>query len=146
MDNMQYGTVRIDNYIPRSSWVGTATETHSVLSNCSHRYPLTKRAGFALSGESRFPHVRSAGTFYGCNRVPAVFNLITNTCPNAMAYWSLVQQGRATAQKHVGDTLTGHRSVEAVAQGGEKPHAAPLERTDKLATGELLFNTKEKQK
>ncbi len=112
---MQYGTVRIDNYIPRSSWVGTATDTSSV-HYCSHRYPLTKRAGFA-------------------------FNRIANTCPNAMAYWSLVQQGRATAQKHVGDTLTGHRSVEAVAQGGEKPHAAPLERTDKLATGENTFNT-----
>lgn len=115
----QHGNGNMDNYIPRSSWVGTATETHSVQRYCSHRYPLTKRAGFA-------------------------FNRIANTCPNAMAYWSLVQQGRATAQKHVGDTLTGHRSVEADAQGGEKPHAAPLERTDKLATGELLFNTKER--
>lgn len=46
---MQHGNGNMDNYIPRSSWVGTATETHSVQRYCSHRYPLTKRAGFAFN-------------------------------------------------------------------------------------------------
>ena len=116
MRKSQHG-YNMGQYIPRISWVGSATDTNNV-PPIPIRNPLTKWAGFA-------------------------FNRIANTCPNAMAYWSLVQQGRATAQKHVGDTLTGHRSVEAVAQGGEKPHAAPFERTDKLATGENTFNTKE---
>lgn len=84
---------KVHDYIPRSSWVGTDNDAEVRLCY-THRYPLTKRAGFA-------------------------FNRIVNTCPNAMAHWSLVTQGRATATKHVRDTLSGHRSHEVVGRGGE---------------------------
>ena len=59
--------------------------------------------------------------------------------------WTLVSKDGGTAQKHARDTMTGRRSVEAVVRGGEKPHAAPLEHTDKLA-GEILFNIKKEDK
>lgn len=86
--------------------------------------------------QQQFTHTRR---YPPKHRAEVLFNRIEqaeNTAQihsNAMAYWSLVQQGRVTAQKHARDTMTGRRSVEADVQGGEKPHAAPLEHTDKLA-------------
>ncbi len=44
---MEYGNKNgIHLYIPRSSWVGTDIH-RDVQRSCSHRYPLTQRAGFA---------------------------------------------------------------------------------------------------
>ena len=57
---MQYGNkIRIYNYIPLSSWVGTEKLLSQL--SYSHRYPLTKRAGFA------FNRIVSSRQFVGCH-------------------------------------------------------------------------------
>ena len=139
---------RIYNTIPRSSWVGT----EKLLSQLSytHRYPLTKRAGFAFSRS----HDRLQG------------QAISTRCSVGLPRFNLIEQAETTVTNpperngtlDCSDARTGdcnqtrrrHIDRPSLSRGScarwGKPHAAPFERTDKLATGELLFNTKEKQK
>lgn len=135
----QYSGRILVEYIQPFVLVGTHTRSHSPVVFAPRR-PLEQRAEM-LSGDPlhRVSPPRDRQYNPWLRDACPIFNLIEqaeNTAQihsNAMAYWSLVQQERVTAQKHARDTMTGRRSVEADVQGGEKPHAAPLEHTDKLA-------------